>query len=745
MTNASHKTDATKTIQETVFSYLNGIFVLGSALAFSHTAEASKKRQLKKITPEAIRAVKHHCELMSLIIGNLSYLVSSSDFFMSSKQRSRELGTGKLRVRSQLKLSSLYFPAIVLLVALILVMLNISGSSLALYETSSGKSSDTAGVLLGQPRPVRSDEWLVRTPWLLNQIENDLPRQSIGGMGRHDLALVGDIPVKSLDLLVKPHQIPSVFLGPSESLAAEWWIWHALMMTGMYSLVLVLTRKIGISIFVSILLVASPSTQWWAAPGTFTTVGYGALAAAVLLKSLESESRRKRLALTALAGWLAACLVCTLYVPWIITTTLVVGFICFTNITIGLVKADDLRNELKSTALGIGLFVVTALAFTGFFVWRHLDAIAVINATVYPGARTSESGGGVNTATLFGAPLDFFSGKSNVTVVNETNQSENSSGIIFIIPILVATFGMLAFQKRILRDKNMAVLIATLLAGSALLSWALFPIPTTVGKLLLLDRVPPERVLPALTFAGLIALGQYLCLEIRPESVKEKFVVLSATIVFVIPCVFAANSYRVENMPVNNQVALTLVAIVSCSLLFLLSKYRKVGTIALVMFSTVQFLAVNPLQRGASPLLDNPVSVSAKEINKGLGSDGGWILIGGDVYVRGSLEAAGVSLISGISRYPDYDYWSVLDPELKYEESWNRYGHIFVFPGEKGSQPLITSPQGDVIQVVLDPCDTRLRSLNIKILVTENFELSKCGSVLKTVLWGDRTIRYYAI
>ena len=643
------------------------------------------------------------------------------------------------------KYRSSIFPSVAILGVALLTALQLSGSSLALYETSAGRPSDSAGVLLGEPRPIRSDEWLVRTPWLLNQIENDLPTHSFGGMGQHDLGLVGDIPVKSLDLLVKPHQLPSVFLAPSQSLAAEWWMWHALMIIGMYSLVLVLTHKVGISIFVSILLAASSSTQWWAGPGTFTTVGYGALAAATLLKSLESESRRKRFVLTALAGWLAACLICTLYVPWIITTTLVVGTICASSIINELIRTDDIWIELKSTVLSLGLFVFAASAFVGLFVWRHLDAIAIINSTVYPGERTSESGGGVNIATLFGAPLDYFSWRRTFAMVNQTNQSENSSGIVFLVPVLVAAMGMVVSRKRIRREKNVVVLLATLLAGSALLSWALLPIPTTVGRLLLLDRVPPERILPTLTFAGLIALGQYLSLGIRPDSLKERFVVFMAVIAFVITSVLAAKAYRVENANINNQIAIALIALVSLSILLILWKCRKIGIVALAFFGLVQFLAVNPIQRGVSPLLDNPVSSSAREIRQGLGKDIGWMLIGGDAYVRGSLEATGVSLTSGVSRYPDYDYWRVLDPELKFEDSWNRYGHIFVSPGEKDSEPLITSPQGDVIQVVLDPCDDRLQRLNTKVVVTQNFEIDECGSIMKTITWGDRTIRFYSL
>ena len=104
-----------------------------------------------------------------------------------------------------------------------------------------------------------------------------------------------------------------------------------------------------------------------------------------------------------------------------------------------------------------------------------------------------------------------------------------------------------------------------------------------------------------------------------------------------------------------------------------------------------------------------------------------------------------MSLVSGVSRYPDYEAWKVLDPDLKYEDAWNRYGHIFVSTGEEGSDPVISSPQGDVIQVVLDPCDARLSELNVRVLVTQNLEISRCGKLIERVKWGDRTIRFYSL
>jgi hypothetical protein len=128
-----------------------------------------------------------------------------------------------------------------------------------------------------------------------------------------------------------------------------------------------------------------------------------------------------------------------------------------------------------------------------------------------------------------------------------------------------------------------------------------------------------------------------------------------------------------------------------------------------------------------------------------MGRDKGWMLIGGDIYVRGSIEATGVSFLSGVSRYPNWDAWLILDPTLQYEESWNRYGHLSISVGEKNSEPVISSPQSDVIQIVIDPCDKRLELLNVDLVVVQDMEISGCGTLLDDVTWGNRKIRVYAL
>ena len=74
----------------------------------------------------------------------------------------------------------LIFPLVILVALVVFTALGISGSSSPLLAKDAG-SSDT--VIAGIPRPVRSDEWIVHTPLVISQVENDMPRYGDVGVG----------------------------------------------------------------------------------------------------------------------------------------------------------------------------------------------------------------------------------------------------------------------------------------------------------------------------------------------------------------------------------------------------------------------------------------------------------------------------------------------------------------------------------------------------------------------------------
>src|SRR5205807_8701308 len=327
----------------------------------------------------------------------------------------------------------LVFPLLILLVTVVLGSLELSGSSVSRYDPSGGNN----GLLAGRARPVRTDEWFVRTPLLARQVALDLPEHDVIGVGEHDMAVGNDLPTGGWVVLVRPHTLPYHVFGFARAFAFEWWIlFLALPAIGLYFLALALGVRIVTALLIALIVVLSPIVQWWTVPATGTTIGYACLAGAALIAAVRARSLYSTIALAALAGWLGGCLVLTLYPPWAVPMALLVGAVVVAAVAMRLPPPGERR------AWWIGLLVVGAvgagvpgLLILAFFV-AHRDALEALANSIYPGRRRSAGGAG-DLAVLLGAPFDLVeSAMSNPVVeVNGLNQSEAAAGLFTLLAI----------------------------------------------------------------------------------------------------------------------------------------------------------------------------------------------------------------------------------------------------------------------------------------------------------------------
>src|SRR5215207_9078333 len=76
------------------------------------------------------------------------------------------------------------FPAVVVLAFLLFGSLGVSGSSLA-ELSASGRSS--SGVIIGDTKHIRSDEYRVWSPVRIGRVEADFARDATFGLGREQI------------------------------------------------------------------------------------------------------------------------------------------------------------------------------------------------------------------------------------------------------------------------------------------------------------------------------------------------------------------------------------------------------------------------------------------------------------------------------------------------------------------------------------------------------------------------------
>src|SRR5207248_7125576 len=169
------------------------------------------------------------------------------------------------------------------------------------------------------------------------------------------------------------------------------------------------------------------------------------------------------------------------------------------------------------------------------FVLAHRGAFDALANSIYPGRRRSAGGDG-DLSVLFGAPFDLVESTraAPLLAVNGLNQSEAAAGLFTIIAIVVAVVA--DRTTSMLKPWRSRVVLLTLIGVSAIfLVWYLLPVPSGVGRLLLLDHVRSDRMLLPLAVGGAVALGVFLDARRRSGAGLPGGALVAGTAAFAAP------------------------------------------------------------------------------------------------------------------------------------------------------------------------------------------------------------------
>ena len=611
-----------------------------------------------------------------------------------------------------------YVPVVILmLLGVVLVGLQINQSSVGMYGTAPAERTG-----LGIDRPIRSDEWYVRLPWLLSQESRDYAPTMVTA-GSHDPSVTYDLPVRSPGVILKPHLLPYLFLGFDRALSAEWWFLVLGCAVAVYVLLLRLRVRPSISLPMAVIVASSPGLHWWTVNSSFNITIYSALGVTALMSAMESASPTKRFSFAAISGWLFSCATVVLYPPFQIPTMVTAGLVIF-SVLFEPSRRPTLTRNITALAAAGGVFVV----LTAWFVVRHRGGLGSMASTVYPGTRRSTAGG-TNIASLFGTPFDSKASGIVVGSVNGTNQSENSSTFLLALPVLM----MLPFGRSDDSSRSATTLVRVLATWFAvLLSWMLLPLPSIVGWFTLLDRVPPDRLKPSIATVSAIVVALFMEHIVSDMSRARR---VSAIAVFSFITVWAGSVYLVNDKHISSHSIWFLGALwlVPAAIAFL--KRPAVGLAMLALVSLMTTVRINPLHRSVDPIKNNSLYAAMNEVDPMMTSP--WVTFSGSAQVRGIMVATGAHVESGVSPYPDRAFWAKFDPTSMYEDMWNRYGHVHFVIGQGRTR--ITSPQSDVIEVSVDPCATGSPIRSGTFLIEGSIESIPCADLVKKIEYQGTT------
>jgi hypothetical protein len=599
------------------------------------------------------------------------------------------------------------FPALLAIGLVILTAIGANGSSLGVYDTILQEEDST---LVGTPRTVRSDEWVVNTPFVFSQVNNNFPVINKYVGDGQDMAVVIDVPYKEWSVLFKPQNLSFFVLPLEQAFAFKWWFLAFILMVSIYAFFTVLFKKPYIGALLAVFFVFNPFIQWWYQTITIMPIAYTFLIMTAVILLFRSESRKKRWLYSALLTYLVTAFALVMYPPFQIPCALAGIFVL-----IGWYLAEYKWSHVFKTKLWIYLVssLATSMALVGLFIVSHAESIKAVLGTVYPGSRSVESGG-EQIQTFIYWPFNYLLQNDLTMSLFDNNPSGASRFLMFgmiCIPYLIYMFMIKKYNKKNQPQKLVKyLLIASLALLSVLMARSFIPFGDPIYQLLGLESVPHARLLIAFGLLNLIfvALAVYGLSSGKPAIKPNKEWFLCLPIVAVGSLIVLITSRSAFNLTSvgNKELIVVAVALVVCVALLThpWQKIRVAGLVMLCVFALFSSIKINPLYLGTGSLNNSVLSERISALQKQ--DDDKWIV--DNYFPLESLPLAnGAESFGSVNTYPQLHVWKKYFPDD--EEIFNRYAHINFIIDDKYNEPEIELKQADYFSVKTDSCSRILR------------------------------------
>ena len=570
---------------------------------------------------------------------------------------------------------------IVVTVFIILVMCRVHFSSIGIWDAYIQEGVDCT--IIGKSRAIRSDEWLVTTPFILSQ-EYDgfhLVNENLN-VGNNDMNIF-HAPVLDATIFVKVFHWGYFLFGNEIGLSWSWCLKIIVMFMVFFEFGMMLTKKDKwLSLVFAIWLSFSPAIVWWS---ILETIVY-AIAIIVLFHTFVSnkELSMKKKILIAYAMIVALFYFAyQLYPAWQVP----LAYLILVFIIIDFIKYR--KNLQKKDFIIMGVTILITVLLLGYFVISSWEGIQDIMSTKYPGGR-EETGGTYDFSRLVNYYLNFFTPYFD----EYANPCEISSFIYPSIAVLLISTYMIIKNiknktlKEKFKDRNNWYIYGTVIVIAIFLLWMAFPWPTILRKITLLYFSTTERTETIFQFSCVI-----LTILIAKKIFDKKDKIIKQPIAFIISMLIAILTYFVaQNTKYAETYTIFKFSILIPSIFLInytfLSSNKKAFGYVMIIISLLVGGFVNPIAVGTAPITDTEIAKTAVNIAKE-NPQGIWI--GATRTNSQYLVANGIKVLNGINEYPNYDWINLIDPEHKYEEIWNRYAHIFITLDDKTYFELIAA------------------------------------------------------
>ena len=630
-----------------------------------------------------------------------------------------------------------YLAGVILLA--ICVMFEISGSSIGMWKTYMQDTNVSDGVLLGESRAIRTDEWAVNTPMAFSQKFNSPSFSYYNEIVRGektDVFIVYGQPTWNIASIYRPFQLGYLFFGISKGLSFFWCARAIFLFLISFDMMMLITKKKKMLSFVGALLISfAPIVSWWfAINGLVEMLIAGQLAVLLLDKYMLTDSIKKRWLYLIGIAICAGTYILTFYPSWQIPIIYVVAGLA---IWVMIKNWKDCKMSKKDILPIATVSICFLLSMIYVFTKSWSTVQAVLN-TVYPGSRSVTGGGQIQQYLSY--PINLFLG------IKEEGLPSNvcEQAVFFdLFPIGLILTGIVFFRDK--KKDKLLIILSVLYAFFSI--WCISGFPEILAKITLLSMSQSNRTFLVVGFIQIFMLIRALSLI---ENPLPKKVAIPLSIVLAVWIAWVDKTNYTQYL---GNLLLSILFVILVTLFYFALRYQKKWGKYLFTIEITCVLAlcggiVNPIRTGNNVIYEQEIVKKIEEIvqtekiketmcmtpemlEENPFHQGLWVFEGVSFPYMNLPILAGAPTINCTNTYPDVERWKAIDTENKYEEIYNRYAHIRIdITNEPTSFELTFA---DAFTVNLNVND--IKKLNLKYFITPS-DLTK---------WNNENISFEEI
>ena len=640
----------------------------------------------------------------------------------------------KLREKADKVLDWIYKYRFIIAIAFIVigVLFSLHGSSISLWNTVYNTGISENGILFGNWRTIRSDEWAVTTPLIFSQFHNNfnIYTNIIRGIASTEVFSLYGLPALNILEIFRPFHLGYLLFGFEKGLSFFWVARFISLFLVTFEFAMIITNKNKrLSLITAFMISLAPIVLWWfATNGVVEMFVFGQLALILLYKYMNTENFKSRILMLFFMMICAGGYIFVLYPAYQIPM-----FYVFLFLAIFILVEN--RKNCKITKKDIISIIVMLLVFISLMIYAFSVAketiITTLN-TVYPGSRI-ENGGGA-----FRKYIDYL---GNIFLpykeLGLKFPTVEEAAVFSLFPL-----GIISSIFYMVKNKKIDLFTTLLLVPYVILGlFGFIGFPDWLAKLTFLSMSIAERVTLAIGFIDILLLVRYLSLSEKPMKFWKAgivAVVLSTILVLI------THLYNTAYIGIYS--CALLLAMASCLFFFALQYNTKYGkyffTLGIIGTMFIAGFTVNPIVKGTDMITDSKILAAVEKYNTE--DEGLWMAEAIGFPGANYLVMAGAPTINSTHAYPDLDLCKKLDPEGKYEKVYNRYSHIYIEVVEKEPKKkfVLISPDTYRVYITAD----ELKTLGIKYIFTvrimENYENE---NVSFDLLYDVDTYRIYKV